>query len=234
MVMLKSKKIRPVPELHHQSFDYTNNVTKRVLKIISEFTDGFEFLAGLKRPVTIFGSARTPRTSRYYRDARVLGKKLGKAGFTIVTGGGPGIMEAANKGALEAKTTSVGLNIQLPHQQQINKYVTKGIGFYYFFSRKAMMTMSAQAYVFFPAGYGTLDELFSILTLIQTKKIERRPVVLYGKDYWRKLRYFILENMLKRHKTIAPGDANLFTIVDRVDEAAKVVMGSKERVYTSM
>lgn len=232
--MPKSKRIRPVPTPHHRPFGRTNNVTRRIFKIISEFTDGFEFLAGLKRPITIFGSARTPRTSRYYRDARALGKKLGKAGFTIVTGGGPGIMEAANKGAFEAQAPSVGLNIQLPNQQRINKYVTQGIGFYYFFSRKAIMTMSAQAYVFFPAGYGTLDELFSILTLIQTKKIERRPVVLYGQDYWRKLRYFILENMLKRHNTIGRADANLFTIVDRVDEAAKVVTGSKERVYTSM
>lgn len=205
-----------------------------MFRILSEFTDGFEMLSQLKRPVTFFGSARFSKSSRYYKEARLLARRLGRAGFTIVTGGGSGVMEAANRGAVEANAPSVGLNIQLPHEQRINKYVRKSMGFYYFFTRKTMMTTSAQAYVFFPGGYGTLDEMFSILTLIQTKKIEPRPVVLYGKDYWRKLNYFIRENLARRHRMIQAKDLKLYSIVDTVDEAARIVQRSKRRVYTFM
>lgn len=228
----KHFQVEPVP--HFQPFDFSQNISWRMFRILSEFTDGFEMLSQLKRPVTFFGSARFSKASRYYKEARLLARRLGRAGFTIVTGGGPGVMEAANQGAVEANAPSVGLNIQLPHEQRINRYVRKSMGFYYFFTRKTMMTTSAQAYVFFPGGYGTLDEMFSILTLIQTKKIEPRPVVLYGKDYWRKLNYFIRENLARRHRMIQDKDLKLYTIVDTVDEAARIVQRSKRRVYTFM
>jgi len=201
---------------------------------MSEFTEGLELLGSLRRPVTIFGSARFGRNNRYYREARKLADRLGRAGYTIVTGGGPGVMEAANRGAVEAKAPSIGLNIDLPSEQRINKYVTRSLGFTYFFSRKTILSTSAQAYVFFPAGFGTLDELFSILTLMATKKIERRPIVLYGQNYWRKLDFFIRENMLKRHRTINRREINLYTIVDDVKNAFNVVQTSKEREYTFM
>ncbi len=219
---------------HHEPFDFQNNITWRIFQIMSEFTEGYEFLSGLKRPVTIFGSARFAASNRYYREARALAKRLGRAGFTIITGGGPGVMEGANRGAFEAKAPSIGLNIQLPREQRTNKYVTQSIGFYYFFSRQTMLTTSAQAYVFFPGGFGTLDELFSILTLIQTKKIEPRPVILFGSDYWRKLNFFIKENMAKRHCTISPSDLTIYHIVDRVADAYRIIARSRSRRLTYM
>ncbi|MBI4092692.1 MAG: TIGR00730 family Rossman fold protein [Candidatus Kerfeldbacteria bacterium] len=222
------------PEMHHEPFDFTHDITWRIFRIMSEFTEGIELVSGLKRPVTFFGSARFGPKSRYYQEAYKLAKILGRAGFSIVTGGGPGIMEAANRGAVDTKAPSVGLNIQLPAEQRTNKFVKKSSGFYYFFSRKAMLSTSAQAYVFFPGGFGTLDELFSILTLIQTKKIEPRPVVLYGKDFWRKLNFFIKENMVRRHRMIEPRDLRLYTIVDSVNLAARIIKRSKRRVYTFM
>lgn len=222
------------PEPHFRPFDFSQNISWRMFRIMSEFTDGFELLSQLKRPVTIFGSARFSKSSKCYQDARELARRLGKLGFTVITGGGPGVMEAANRGAVEVNAPSVGLNIQLPHEQRINKYVRKGMGFYYFFSRKTMMSISAQAYIFFPGGYGTLDEMFSILTLMQTKKIEPRPIVLFGRNFWRKLNYFISQNMVKRHQLIEPRDMRLYTIVDTVDEAVRIVKKSKRRVYTFM
>lgn len=232
--MTPKRKSLPPVEPHTQSFDFTNDITWRIFRIMSEFTEGIEFVSQLKRPVTFFGSARFKETNRYYREARQLAKRLGKAGFTIVTGGGPGIMEAANRGAYEARGESVGLNIQLPNEQRTNKYVKKSIAFYYFFSRKSMLSMSAQAYVFFPGGYGTLDELFSLLTLIETKKIEPRPVILFGKDYWRKLNYFINVNLLKRHHVISDPDAAIYSLVDSVAEAERIVKRSKKRQYSFM
>lgn len=232
--MTKRRPRTPPAEPHNQPFDFTSDITWRMFRIMSEFTEGLEMLANLKRPVTFFGSARTPRTSRYYISARRLARQLGRAGFTIITGGGPGIMEAANRGAWEAKAESVGLNIQLPTEQRINRYVKKGMGFAYFFSRKTMLSTSAQAYIFFPGGYGTLDEFFTIATLMQTRKIERRPLVLYGRQFWGPLNEFIRRRMFKVEKAISPRDTTLYTIVDRVPEAAKIILASKERVYTSM
>lgn len=230
------KKSRAVVEreVHHKPFDFTYDITWRIFRVMSEFTEGIEFISQLKRPVTFFGSARFKSNHRYYQDAVQLARQLGKKGFTVVTGGGPGIMEAGNKGAFEAKAESVGLNIQLPREQRTNQYVTRAIGFYYFFSRKTMLTTSAQAYVFFPGGYGTLDELFSLLTLIETEKIEPRPVILYGREYWRKLNYFIKENMLKHHQMISESDLKIYTIVDTVKEAERLVLSSKQRRYTFM
>lgn len=221
-------------EPHHEHFDFKSDLTWRMFRIMSEFTEGIELLSDLRRPVTFFGSARTPRTSRYYKDARRLARQLGRAGFSVITGGGPGVMEAANRGASESGAPSIGLNIQLPYEQRINRYVKKGMGFYYFFSRKTMLSTSAQAYVFFPGGYGTLDELFTISTLIQTRKIEARPLVLYGRTFWQPLDLFIRTRLFKVEKAISPRDLRQYQIVDKVSEAAKIVLASKERVYTSM
>jgi len=230
----KRKKAIVEPESHGKPFDFAYDATWRIFRVMSEFTEGIEFVSQLKRPVTFFGSARFNPRHRYSIEARALAKRLGQKGFTIVTGGGPGIMEASNHGAFEAGAESVGLNINLPREQRTNKYVKKSIGFDYFFSRKAMLTTSAQAYVYFPGGYGTLDELFSVLTLIETKKIEPRPVILYGREYWRKLNYFIKENMLKHHQMINPEDLRIYTIVDSVKEAERLVVRSKRRHYTFM
>lgn len=214
--------------------DFKQNITWQIFRIMSEFTEGLEFLSGITRPVTIFGSARTSAKSPYYKAARALGKRLGKHGFTVVTGGGPGIMEAGNRGADEAEATSVGLNIQLEYEQRLNRYVNKGIGFYYFFSRKTMLSISAQAYVFFPGGYGTLDELFTILTLIQTHKIDFRPVILFGRPFWADLDRFIREKMLKAEKAISPREKKLYAMVDTVDEGMKIILASTPREYMSM
>lgn len=213
--------------------NFDDSITWRIFHIMSEFTDGYEFVSRLERPVTIFGSARSGRTSKYYKASFELARRLGRHGFTIVTGGGPGDMEAANKGAVQAGADSIGLNIELPNEQRTNKYVKRGMGFYYFFSRKTMLSVSAQAYVFFPGGYGTMDEFFTICTLIQTKKIEKRPLILYGSAFWKPLTNFILEKMLK-DRSISDADLRLFTIVDTVNAAEKLVVASKRRKYTSM
>lgn len=218
---------------HDASFDFQHDVTWRIFRVMAEFTEGLEFIAGLKRPVTIFGSGRTPRTDRYYGDAVRLAKKLGREGYTIITGGGPGIMEAANRGAVEAKAPSIGLNIQLPYEQRMNKFVKKAIGFYYFFTRKSMLSTSAQAYVFFPGGFGTMDEFFTIITLMETKKIEARPIVLYGKEFWTPFVQYIHDKMFVP-KSIDADDMHLFTIVDNVEDALALVHESKERKYTFM
>ncbi len=224
---------RPRKEPHNEPFDFQHDVTWRIFRVMAEFTEGLEFIAGLERPVTIFGSARTPRTHRYYRAARRLAHKLGKAGYTIITGGGPGLMEAANRGAYEAKAPSFGLNIQLPYEQRMNKYITKGIGFYYFFSRKSMLATSAQAYVFFPGGYGTMDEFFTLITLMETKKLEARPIVLYGREFWQPFDSFIRAKMVKP-KSIDANAVRFYRIVDSVEAAFDLVKKSKPRRFTFM
>ena len=220
-------------EPHHQPFDFQHDFTWRIFRVMAEFTEGLEFVSELKRPVTFFGSARTPRTSLHYKAAVQLARKLGRDGYTVITGGGPGIMEAANKGAHQVKAPSVGLNIQLPFEQRTNKYVQKSVGFYYFFSRKSMLSTSAQAYVFFPGGYGTMDEFFTIVTLIETGKIEARPIVLYGYDFWKPFDAFIKEKMLNE-RSIDVDDVSIYSIVDTVDEAFRIVQTSKERQLTFM
>jgi len=172
--------------------DWRHSFHWRIFRIMAEFVDGFQFLADFKKAVTFFGSARFDEKNKWYKIAQELGKILGKARYTVITGGGPGIMEAGNRGAVEGRGESVGINIQLPYEQRINPYVRKAKGFYYFFTRKVMLSFAAQAYVFFPGGYGTLDELLEILTLVQTKKIyERIPIILVGKivnHYWSRRR----------------------------------------------
>jgi uncharacterized protein (TIGR00730 family) len=197
---------------------FTHTDPWRVLRIMSEFVGGFDALAELGPAITIFGSARTARGSDEYRAAMETARRLGGAGFAIITGGGPGIMEAANRGARSAKATSVGLNIELPFEQLINPFVDVKREFRYFFARKTMLVKYAQGFVIFPGGFGTVDELFEAATLIQTGKIRNFPIVLYGSDYWGGLLEWIDARMLAGGK-IAPADRALLTVVDSPKQA---------------
>jgi uncharacterized protein (TIGR00730 family) len=211
-------------------FDFQHDPTWRIFRIMSEFVEGFTFLARIQKSVTIFGSARLPESHPYYQHARELGRALALRGYTIVTGGGPGIMQAANQGAFEVGGNSVGLNIQLPDEQRTNPYVKQGISFNYFFSRKVMLDFSAEAYIFFPGGYGTLDEFFELLTLVQTGKVDRdTPVILIGHDYWSGLTSWIEQELLLKVHAILPGDLHLWTLTDDLDEAVRIVEAGVER-----
>ncbi|MBI2475216.1 TIGR00730 family Rossman fold protein [Candidatus Uhrbacteria bacterium] len=208
-----------------------NEITWRIFRIMAEFVEGFQFLSESSREVTFFGSARSKQGDQWYKEAEKLGRLLAKYGFTVITGGGPGIMEAGNKGAYNAGGTSLGLNIQLPNEQRANAYLTRGRGFHYFFIRRVILAASAQAYVFFPGGYGTLDEFFEIITLIQTGKMQTTPVVCVGKEYWEELVKWMEKTLLNKHKTIAAKDLKLFSIVDTADEAFEIISKSEERSF---
>lgn len=214
-----------------QPFDFAENANWRIFRIMAEFVEGFEFLYPLRREVTIFGSAQLPSSSVWYKEALSLGRLLGEAGFAVITGGGPSIMEAANRGAVEGGGESIGLDIELPTEQRRNDYVKKGIGFHYFFTRKVMLSASAQAYVFFPGGYGTLDEFFEMATLVQTEKMEPVPIVCVGNDFWSPLDEWIKEKMLTEMKTINPGDEDIYRVVNTAEEAFDLIKDSKERKY---
>ena len=189
----------------------------RLFRIIGDFVDGFDVMPKYIPAVTIFGSARVKEGDKYYEAARQLAYKLAKEGFSIVTGGGPGIMEAGNRGAYEAGGNSIGLNIALPLEQVPNKYAKVQLNFHYFFARKVMLVKYATAYILFPGGYGTLDELTEVLVLIQTKKLKRFPVFLYGSEYWNGLVEWIRNSVLKNHY-ISPEDFELFKVMDDLDE----------------
>jgi uncharacterized protein (TIGR00730 family) len=195
---------------------------RRTGRIAAEFIRGFRVLHFVGPCVTVFGSARFPETHPYYAAARTLGGELARAGLTVMTGGGPGIMEAANRGAREAGGRSVGCNIQLPHEQQHNDYLDTWVTFRYFFVRKVMLVKYSTAFVVMPGGFGTLDELFEALTLVQTKKIESFPVVLMGSGYWAPLLDF-MRNSLVTAGTVDPGDLELLTVTDSPEEAVEVI-----------
>lgn len=192
-----------------------------VFKIMSEMVNGFETMAKIGPCVSIFGSARTAPGTKDYKLAEEIAFKLTQSGFGVITGGGPGIMEAGNKGANKGKGTSVGLNIDLPFEQNNNPWIDhdKNVNFDYFFVRKVIFVKYSQGFVVMPGGFGTLDELFEAITLIQTKKIGRFPIVLVGKSYWSGLLDWIKERLLEDYKTISPEDLNLFRLVDTADEA---------------
>ena len=196
--------------------------TWRTLRIMGEFVEGFDALAEIGPAVSIFGSARIGRRNRYYGAARRLAAALVREGFAIITGGGPGIMEAANRGAKEAGGISIGCNIELPFEQGLNEYVDLGMEFRYFFVRKVMFVKYAEAFVIFPGGFGTLDELFEALTLIQTGKVEHFPVVLYGTDYWEGMMRWIREKPLFEEK-ISLEDLDLVTVTSDVDVACEAI-----------
>jgi len=193
----------------------------RVLRILSEFVEGFDALNEVGPAITVFGSARAADDDPYYAAGVKLGASLAKRGFAVITGGGPGIMEAVNKGCHEAGGLSVGCNIELPHEQSLNKYVDLGVEFRYFFVRKNMFVKYARGFVIFPGGFGTLDELFESLTLAQTGKIEHFPIVLFGTPYWKGLLDWMKESVLSSG-AIAPDDLKLMTMTDDPDEAAEM------------
>ncbi|MFN8523687.1 MAG: TIGR00730 family Rossman fold protein [Chloroflexota bacterium] len=211
--------VRPTAE--QAAFTHTD--PWRVLRITGEFVAGFDALADLGAAVTIFGSARVPATDPQYDLAVAVARRLGKAGFSIITGGGPGIMEAANKGAREAGARSVGCAIELPREQGVNEYVDDVVNFRYFFVRKTMFVKYAEAFVIFPGGFGTLDELFEALTLIQTEKIRHFPVVLVGHDYWDGLLSWIRETVLAEGK-VSEKDLDLLACSDDPAEIEHIII----------
>lgn len=212
--------------------DFRSSMQWRILRIVSEFVDGWQFLGDIKpKSVTMFGSARFAEKSQWYKEARKLGKLLATEGFDVITGGGPGIMEGGNRGAHEANPKhdqsmgeSIGLNIQLPYEQRINPYVQDGMGFYYFFIRKVMLAYASAAYVYFPGGFGTLDELFEVIDLIQNGRIDKSiVVVLIGKEYWHDLLGWMELYMQKQYKFIKKEDLHSFELVDTAEEAFEVI-----------
>ncbi len=202
--------------------DWVHTDPWRVLRIQAEFVEGFGALAGLGPSVSIFGSARTPEDSPEYATARRLASALASHGYGVITGGGPGIMEAANRGAFEAGGVSVGLGIELPFEQGMNDWVDLGVNFRYFFARKTMFVKYAQAFVVFPGGFGTFDELFESLTLVQTGKVTSFPVVLMGTAYWGGLLDWLRSTVLPGGK-ISAKDLDLVTVTDDVDEAVRII-----------
>lgn len=204
--------------------EINSEIDAHILEISREFRQGFEFLKKYPKSVTIYGSSRLTEKSSHYADAYELAKKIvEETGYSVITGGGPGIMESANKGAYDAKGSSVGLNIVLPHEQKINPNVTDSMHFNYFFARKPMMMFSAEAFVFFPGGYGTFDELFGVLTLIQTNKIPEVPIILFGKDFWIPVKDLLKKQMLDKHHTIGKDELDLLNITDSIDTIIKII-----------
>lgn len=198
----------------------------RASRIATEFDRGLKFVKKYPKSVTIYGSARFKPGTPHYDDARKLGARLAKLGYAVMTGGGPGIMEAANRGAKEVGGDSIGLNIELPNEQILNPYTTDSLSFYYFFSRKTTMSFAAEAYIYYPGGFGTLDEFFEIITLIQTKKIRVTPIILVGSDFWKPLEEFIIKTMLQTHAAINKSDLKLYTITDDHAEIEKIVLAA--------
>lgn len=199
-------------------------IEEHVTSITKEFRDAFEFIKKYPKSVTFFGSSRLTPASSHYTDAKRLAAKIvTELKYAIITGGGPGIMEAANWGAKEAGGESIGLNIIIPQEQTTNPYTSNNIKFNYFFARKTILDFSAEAYVFFPGGFGTFDELFSILTLLQTQKTPRVPLILFGKDFWKPFKEYITQSMVTTHHTIEAKDLDLFVITDSVEEAIAII-----------
>jgi uncharacterized protein (TIGR00730 family) len=207
--------------------EFTHTDTWRVFRIMGEFVEGFDELATLTRGVAIFGSARTQTGDQYYAAAQETAGLLVRAGFSVITGGGPGIMEAANRGAFEAGGVSVGCNIELPFEQVPNPYQTRSMKFKYFFVRKTMFVKYSNAFIIFPGGYGTLDEMFEALTLIQTRKIKNFPVVLFGREYWGGMISWLQDSILKA-KNIADEDFRLLHVTDSPSEVVDIVVRSQD------
>jgi hypothetical protein len=206
-----------------------NNETEaRIDRIEKEFRDGFAMVNRYNHTVTVFGSARVLEDNPIYTQARQLGSLLAQEGFTIITGGGGGIMEAACRGAYEAGGHTVGFNITLPMEQQLNPYLTESMPFRYFFARKVMLAYAASALVCFPGGYGTLDEMFEVITLIQTGKMPKVPVILVGIDFWQPLDSFIRDMLLDRHALISHGDEQLYTLTDDLEQVRSVIERYRE------
>jgi uncharacterized protein (TIGR00730 family) len=218
----RRKQARPVPRVPEQA-EFTHEDPWRALRIMGEYVHAFDALAEVGAAVSVFGSARTPASDPMYEAARDLGRRLAQAGFAVITGGGPGIMEAANRGAHEAGGLAIGLNIELPKEQGMNPYVNEAVNFRYFFCRKTMFVKYAEGFVLFPGGFGTLDELFEALTLIQTQKIRRFPVVLFGSAYWKGLIEW-MHKQLALTSRIDADDLKLVIVTDSTEEACRLIL----------
>ena len=201
----------------------------RIFRIMAEFVDSFEVLSEAGPAVTVFGSARIPRGNRYYGLAERLAAKLAEHNLAIITGGGPGIMEAANRGAARARGRSVGLNIQLPHEQKGNRYVNIPLNFHYFFSRKVCFVKYSIGFIFLPGGYGTLDEFFELVTLVQTERIPLFPLVLIGSEFWQGLLRW-MKNTVEARGFISPGDLGLVTVTDDPARAVSIILDHQRRM----
>ncbi len=215
--------------MNNQVAGFTKEDPWRIFRIMAEFVESFEMLSQVGPAVTVFGSARTPSTDHYYKASVALAKGLAQNNLAIITGGGPGIMEAANRGAAQAKGKSVGLNIELPFEQKGNRYANVPMHFHYFFSRKDCFVKYSIAFVFMPGGFGTLDEFFEVITLVQTHRIPSVPLILFGKDYWTGLLHWA-KATLEKGKFISPGDLELVTLTDDVEEALRIITEYRHRV----
>lgn len=198
----------------------------RLKGVNDQISSGYDVLRKYHKTVTIFGSARTPESDIYYQKARELGRMLAENGYAVVTGGGPGIMEAANRGAKEAGGVSIGFNIILPNEQGLNEYTTDSFAFAHFAPRKIVMTMMSSAYVYFPGGFGTMDELSEILTLTQTHKIGHAPIFLYDKKFWGGWDDFVRQSMLREH-VVSEGDENIYTMTENLEEIVSGINANK-------
>jgi len=233
--MMEKKKINvPSVKLHTETFHVDqvfSEISERVNRIDKEFMKGFSFIKAHPKSVTFFGSARFDENHPYYERARSLGEKVAQLGYDVITGGGPGIMQGGNSGAKESggPGKSLGINIELPFEQVLNPYVDESESFYYFFARKVILTFSAEAYVYFPGGFGTMDEFFEILTLVQTRKIPRVPIILVGREFWEPLDNFIRTTFAKEFKTIEEEDADLYTIIDTDEEVIDIIKNAPLR-----
>jgi uncharacterized protein (TIGR00730 family) len=215
---------RPSPDAPLTYGEMEDAAIRRTHIISHEIKRAFEFMENYPKSVTILGSARIPEDNPYYAKARRLAQRIStELKYTVITGGGPGIMEAANRGAFEAKGTSIGINIKLPREQHPNVYLTAFVNFYYFFTRKVSLFFSAEAYIAFPGGFGTFDELFEIITLVQTKKIPRVPIILVGSDFWNDFDAVIRKQAVERVKTINLEEMSAYTITDNDDEILDII-----------
>jgi uncharacterized protein (TIGR00730 family) len=202
----------------------------RIFRIMAEFVDSFQTMSQIGPAVTIFGSARMKPKDKYYHAAETIGKGLAKHNLAVITGGGPGIMEAANKGAMQSGGKSVGLNIELPHEQFANHFSNVPIHFHYFFARKVCFVKYSLGFIFMPGGFGTLDEFFEVLTLVQTERIPRFPLVLFGRNYWNGLLRWAKTEMLDKHSFISPNNLELVAVTDKTQEAVEIILDYERRV----
>lgn len=217
---------------HNPNTEWLHTDTWRVLRIQSEFVDGFGALAEIPKAVTVFGSARTSEDDPYYDLGFDLGKALAEAGYATITGGGPGLMEAANRGCFDADGLSIGLGIELPHEQHLNDWVDLGMNFRYFFVRKTMFLKYSQAFVCLPGGFGTLDELFEALVMVQTGKISHYPIVLIGSEFWGGLVDWLRQRLVAEGM-ISPGDMDLFLVTDSIAEAVDYIQAAHQQLRDS-